>query len=314
MGLESILDFNLNGMAYGVMPVFSWTSLFVNLYSIFNYGTTRMNMILVIADVTSILRSSLSLSIIQNRFSPFVIVSTDFLLALNIGILALYPTLRYLTMLEKYPKILGLVCPPALFVVCFLRAISVDEIIDKTVPAIMFYIVAPPAYLTALYCFYQIGNMIRNNPGAQFDIRQLRLEKLSNMLVWSAGLLQLGCIIIAFTPVLIFVKSAMALNGLVLSASDLLMVFNKNTETDPVVDLFMTFPIVKRLSIAVSSITSYGDNKNRNAIYTDQIRLSHISSQSSINPGAHSPSDFNRSGSFLLPSKSKNNIPNYFLQ
>ena len=236
-------DFYLNGISYGLISVFSWTSIMVNLFSVWNYRMTRMNFILIVADVSAILRSTLqtSLWISQNGTVPYVIITKDFFIALAVGILAFYPTLRYLKMLRKYQKMLALVLPPTLLLATFLRSIGGEGLIDLAIPNIILVVVYVPTFVIVMYCFFQVGYMIRNNPGSKFDERQVRLEKLSIFLVFLAGSMQIVGIAFAFSVLANFVKSMCAWTNFILSCSDLLMVINQHTESQSVI-LLVEYP------------------------------------------------------------------------
>ncbi len=219
----------LSGFTYGSMGILSLSSALMNSLSVYMYGATYINQLLILGDISSITLSIVIRYFLPIKYEPVVVIIRSILVAIQIGILSYYPTVRCGKMLGKHMKRISKLSPFALFIAVFLREVENDDLFKSLVPLIIFCVVAPLAYGSAIYALFNLGRVIRNNPAGKFDNRQVRLSKMSNFLVLTAGVIQMMAITASLIPAISqLLKTLMSMTALIFSTSDYLMATNKN--------------------------------------------------------------------------------------
>ena len=229
----SPLKYQIDGVAYGFTGIVSFGSFFVNLHSILVYGVTPVSLFLILGDLSSIILAFSSHLTVFIDDNVFIILVSGLTFAMQISTVINYPTQRSRKLLHKKLQKVATGSPFVLGIVCFLRSISYDGLLDYLIPLLMFFIVAPLAYILCLYSFYKIGHLIRSNPSSYQDMRQIRIEKISNVTLVIGGVLQFIAMLVSQLEYYqLFVKSVMSMTSFVFSFSEFLMTLNKNTEIE----------------------------------------------------------------------------------
>ena len=109
----------------------------------------------------------------------------------------------------------------------FFRAAKFNTFIPYSIPYTIFFITAPFTWICACYSIFVIGKLIRSNPAASEDGRQVRLEKLSYMVVLIGGCVQVANISIALTQYSMLSIAMISATLLLFTIAELLVELNK---------------------------------------------------------------------------------------
>ena len=229
-----IFYYHFVGLTFGATSIVALTSFIINIYTISTYGGNTSLKLLIASDITSIL-----FVIYEKLIINYDLNSTRALYAFfyscMIAAVLIYTTLRSRTLIRPIVFKFSIFSYVITCLAVFLRTARINDVIPSIISRIIVYVSAPITLICATYSIFVIGKLVRSNPSASNDLRQVRIERLSNIVVLVAGSIQIANISISLTNLSMLGILFISLTLLLFTLAELLVQVNKNM-TDRVVE------------------------------------------------------------------------------
>ena len=217
------------GFTYGLMGNLSFSALLINAMTIKLYGFNKVNALMIIAEICSICRGAIIGSMIPHEYEGWNSIIRNIFTAVQIGIVTYYPVMRCGKILGKRIYKIAKASPYLLTIGMFVREIENDGgLFDSPYPFYGFLLTGLLSYGLDILALVSVSRAIRNNPAGKFDKKQVRIRKISDFMVITAGFIQLGAIVLALTAIRYFSNPLMGLTSFIFATSEFLMIYNKH--------------------------------------------------------------------------------------
>ena len=235
MGKLTLEESAWAGFGNGQMFMCGVLAIILNIGSIYLFGVTKYNALLILVGIFEALNNSSFFFDHQRRYPLFHLVLDGISISFVGSLISTYATLRFYNLLDRWKRRFVLWFQPIGLLGIMMGVFLGDGFISVggidpsfQLGSIVYGAVYLPMYFMNLFGFYVIVKHIESNPIHTLNLRQLLLLNLSNVFLLIYAVVPAAMLVVGITETFWLGGIILGLTLLLLTFSDILFMFNKH--------------------------------------------------------------------------------------